>query len=307
VEPAAHPAAPSSLKADAVLLALTATWGLTFIVVKGALDQADPFTFLALRFSLGALAACLVAGRRLLDGPSVRAGLVLAPFLFLGFVLQTVGLRYTTASRSAFLTGLAVVLVPFGQVLVLRAWPKVTSLVGVAFSVVGTWFLSGGFRAAGQAPTFKGDVLTVGCAIAYAAHITLTGRFAARVKVTAMVAVQLVGVAALALACVPFGEQRLVVSPALLGGLAFTGLFASALALNVQSWGQARTTPVRAALIFSMEPVFAAGYAVLFAHEHLSQGEWGGGGLIVVGILVAEVGAAVLERLRSGFSAARPP
>ncbi|HLL81111.1 MAG TPA: EamA family transporter, partial [Longimicrobium sp.] len=110
------PPTPARLKADAVLLGLTAVWGLTFAVVKGALDQADPFAFLALRFTLGAAAATLIAGRRLLHVPSVRAGLVLAPFLFCGFALQTMGLRYTTASRSAFFTGLCVVLVPFVQV-----------------------------------------------------------------------------------------------------------------------------------------------------------------------------------------------
>ncbi len=280
-----------------MLLGLTAVWGLTFPVVKGALAQADPFPFLALRFLLGASAATLLAGARLRHGPSVRAGLVLAPFLFLGFALQTVGLQYTTASRSAFFTGLCVVLVPFIQVALYRMWPRLPSLVGVGFSAAGAYWLSGG-AAAGQAPTLKGDLLTLGCAVAYAIHLTLTSRLAAKSQVTAMVAVQLWGVALLSALCLPFVEHRVAWNGSLLGGLLFTGLVASAFAINVQSWGQARTTAVRAALIFSTEPVFAAGYSALYAGERLGTAEWVGGGLIVAGIGVAEVGAALLDRWR---------
>jgi len=265
--------------------------------VKGALDQADPFTFLALRFCLGAVAASLLAGRNLLHGPSVRAGLVLAPFLFLGFALQTMGLRYTSPSRSAFFTGLSVVLVPFVQVALYRVWPRLPSLLGVALSLAGTYLLSGGM-AVGEVVTLRGDLLTLGCAVAYSFHITLTSRLAARSRITAMVATQLWAVALLSSLCLPFVERKLSWSWGLAGGLAFTGLFASALALNVQSWGQARTSAVRAALIFSTEPVFAATYSVLFFGERLGRPEVLGGSLIVLGIIVAEVGAAVLDRLR---------
>lgn len=304
MEPIPRPTTPGSLKADAVLLFLTALWGCTFVVVKGALDQADPFTFLTLRFTLGALAASLVAGRRLLHGPSVRAGLWLAPFLFLGFALQTMGLRYTTASRSAFFTGLCVVMVPFTSVAINRVWPRLPSLVGVAFSIFGTYLLSGG-AAAGGGKTLKGDLLTVGCAVAYAIHVTLTSRLAARSQVTSMVAVQLWGVAVLSALCLPFGERHLAWNSRLLGGVAFTGLFASAFAINIQSWGQARTTAIRAALIFALEPVFAALYASGFGGEHLTRDEWVGGAFIVLGILVAEVGAAMLDRWRASSEAAR--
>jgi len=307
VEPASPSAsAPplSSLKADAALLALTALWGLTFALIKDVLAQTDPYTFLSLRFSLGAVAAGLMAGRRLLHGPSVRAGLTLAPLLFLGFVLQTVGLRYTTASRSAFLTGLLVVWVPFLQVWLFRTWPKITSWLGVACSAVGLYLLSGGFDAEIQATTLKGDLLTLGCSVAYALHLTLNGRLAARSKVTALVAVQMGGVAVLSMACLPFVDHHLLWSPKLLVGLAFTGLFASALGFNVQAWAQLRTTAVRAALILSLEPLFAAVYAFVLLHESLTPNEWVGGSLIVLGILLAEVGAALLERRRGKASAA---
>ncbi|HLL83149.1 MAG TPA: DMT family transporter, partial [Longimicrobium sp.] len=158
--------------------------------------------------------------------------------------------------------------------------------------------------AAGNAPTLKGDLLTLGCAVAYAIHLTLTSQLAARSQVTAMVAVQLWGVALLSSACLPFTAHRVEWNASLVGGLLFTGLVASAFAINVQSWGQARTTAVRAALIFSTEPVFAVGYSALFINERLGPMEWVGGGLIVAGIVVAEVGAALLDRYRPAPPAA---
>ena len=299
----ARPAAPGTFKADATLLALTAMWGVTFSVVKGALADADTFSFLALRFAVAGAVASALAGRRLWHGPSLRAGLLLGPFLFAGFALQTMGLRYTSASRSAFLTGLSVVLVPLVSGALYGLWPRLPSLLGVALSVAGTWWLSGGADA-GQSPTLKGDVLTLGSAVAYAVHISVTSRLAARTRVTAMVAVQLWMTAVLALLWLPFIERRLVWTPGLVSGVFFMGVVASALGLNVQSWAQARTTAVRTALIFSTEPVFAAAYAALVTGERLGPREWTGGGLILLGILVAEVGAAVLDRLRGGGSAA---
>ena len=109
--------ASPQLKADVVILLTTALWGVTFVMVKDSLGQADPFTFLVLRFGLAALAAAVWAGRDLLHGPSLRAGAFLGLFLFAGYALQTTGLDLTTPSRSAFITGMTVVFV-----LIQAAW-----------------------------------------------------------------------------------------------------------------------------------------------------------------------------------------
>ena len=286
------------LQADGALSLVTAFWGITFVVVKDALGHGDPFSFLALRFVIGALVLSALARRQVLLPENLRRGALLGGFLFLGFVFQTTGLTDTTPSRSAFITGLAVVLVPLWSLLLFRRVPRVTSLLGVALATVGLYYLTrpdldggGGFS--------RGDVLTVFGAAAYSLHICLTERFAARDGVTGLVAVQLWVVALLSALCLPFVEVHVAWTPAFVGAFLFCGIFASAGALTVQTWGQARTTAVRAALIYSMESVFASTYSVLLGYETLGPREWSGGALIVSGVLLSEVGAVALERWRS--------
>lgn len=283
-------------KADAALFGLTLVWGLTFPLVKDALAQADPFPFLALRFSTGALALTVLVRRQLL--PHLRTGAVLGVVLFLGFALQTAGLTATTPSRSAFLTGLYVVLVPLlGWVLFrqrLRAWLA----VGVVLSAAGLWLLTG--RDMGTGPGFGlGEWLTLGCALVYALHILLIERFAPKEGAAGLTAVQLWVVALLSAACLPWTEARVAWTPSLLGAVAFTGLVASAGAISVQVWAQARTSAVRATLIFALEPGVAAVFSVALGHEQLGASEWSGGALMLLGVLAAELGPLAWERLKA--------
>lgn len=296
--PSGVEAPPSTrLRADLVLVLITALWGATFVVVKDALAQADPFTFVALRFAVGGAVATALAGRALLHPGIVRYGLFLGGFLFLGFVLQTAGLLHTTESRSAFITGLSVILVPLVSVAVLRRRPHPPSLVGVGIALVGLYVLTGGLTAgAGRQDVLLGDLLTLGCAICFALHISFTEKFAPRVPALALVAVQLWTVSALAALCIPFTATRLDWHGGFIPALLFCGVFASALAIALQTWAQARTSAVRAALIFSLEPVFAASASVALGRERLGPRELLGGSLTVLAILVAEVGNAWWSR-----------
>ncbi|HEY1335403.1 MAG TPA: DMT family transporter, partial [Myxococcaceae bacterium] len=135
--------------ADGVLVAVTAIWGASFVVVQDAVRLADPFTFLTLRFILGAAVLTARDWRGLRDRRLVRAGVGLGALLFVGFVTQTMGLQFTTPSRSGFLTGLSVLLVPFVGLLLFRRWPSPPVLLGVALAVAGLWFLTGGMSSAG--------------------------------------------------------------------------------------------------------------------------------------------------------------
>jgi drug/metabolite transporter (DMT)-like permease len=276
---------------------MTAFWGTTFVMVKGALSHGDPYSFLALRFSIGALALTAIARRELLVPQTLRRGLLLGVFLFLGFVLQTVGLVTTTPSRSAFITGMYVLLVPVLGLALFRRRARATSWVGVVLAAVGMRYLTGAEVGAGQGLS-SGDWLTLGCAVAYAFHILLTERYAPKTGVVALVAVQLWVVAGLSALCLPVTGARVEWTPSFIGAAAFCGLFASAVAICVQTWAQARTTAVRVALICSMEPVFAGVYSVALGYEVLGVREWVGGGLIVAGVLVAELGGHFLGRLR---------
>lgn len=279
--------------ADLLLLSAVSVWAITFVTVKDALTAADPLTFLALRFSLGAAAALLWARRHLGDRAVWRAGALLGVALFLGYWLQTWGLEHTTPSRSAFLTGLSVILVPFTSLMLFRRWPPVTAFAGAALATCGLWVLTGA-SFSGELPL--GDLLTLGCTVAYALHITLTERYARHLPPMALVAVQLLVTAVLAAALAPLGPLRLHWSWAFAGAVALTGLVASTAAIGVQTWAQGRTTAVRAALIFSLEPVLASLYAAALGRETLTRSLALGGALIVLGVLVGEVGGAMLKR-----------
>ncbi|MCY1020495.1 DMT family transporter [Pyxidicoccus sp. MSG2] len=299
---APRPERTQRLQADGPLALVTLLWGVTFVVVKDALGHGDPFTFLTLRFLVGAGVLSVLAGRQVLRPVNLRRGAVLGAFLFVGFTLQTVGLTLTTPSRSAFITGMSVVFVPLLSLVLFKQVPKVTSLLGVVLAAVGLYFLtrpdtgSTGGEGGGLA---LGDVMTLGCAVAYAFHITLTERYAPKEGVMGLVAVQLWGVALLSALCLPFVTRRVEWNPSFVAAVLVCGVLASALAICVQTWGQARTSAVRAAVLYSMEPVYAAACSVALGYEVLGAREWAGGGLILLGVLVSDVGAAAWGWWRS--------
>ena len=287
--------------ADGVLVVVTAIWGASFVVVQDAVRLADPFTFLVLRFVVGASVLTVRDWRALADRRLLRAAVGLGVILFVGFVTQTAGLQFTTPSRSGFLTGLSVLLVPFVGLLLFRRWPSPPVVLGVALAVAGLWFLTGGMSSGGG-QTAKGDLLTIACAIAFAFYIVLLEPAARRHRSTPLVAAQLWVVALLALLALPFVPRHLVASPALWWAVLYTGVLSTAVCLLAQAWAQARTSAVRAALIFALEPVFAAIWSVLVGRERLGTRELAGGTLIVLGIVAAELGGVLWARRRVAAS-----
>ncbi len=288
--------------ADGVLVAITAIWGASFVVVQDAVRLADPFTFLLLRFTVGASVLTLRDWRAFADRRLLAAGAGLGVLLFVGFITQTAGLQFTTPSRSGFLTGLSVLLVPFVGLLLFRKWPSPPVLLGVALAVAGLWFLTDGMSGS-TGTTGKGDLLTVACAIAFAFYIVLLEPAARVHRSTPLVAVQLWAVALLALLALPFVPRHLVAAPALWWAVVYTGVLSTAVCLLAQTWAQARTSAVRAALIFALEPVFAAIWSVGLGRERLGTRELAGGTLIVLGILAAELGGALWARRRTAGTA----
>ncbi len=287
--------APRTLKADLVLFGLTAWWGFTFVIVKDALSQADAFTFLTLRFLVGGLCASAIAGRSLLDRRAWKPALVLSSFLFAGYAFQTVGLEHTTPARSAFITGLAVVLVPGVSMVVFKRVPRAPSWVGVLFAVCGLWLLTG-LSSGELSQATVGDLLTLGCSAAFAFHIVLTGKYAREVPTRPLVAIQLWVVAVGSAVLVPFGAVKLDWTWAFVGAVLLTGTLGSAVAINLQNWAQAKTSAVRAALLYSLEPVFAAAYSSALGREQLGRREYAGGAMLLLAVLVSELGQAWLDR-----------
>jgi drug/metabolite transporter (DMT)-like permease len=281
--------------ADLALLLLTAAWGTTFLLVKNALASASTGVFLLLRFGLASAAVLAVwLWRRDRATPGLlRDGLLLGLAMWAGFSLQTLGLRHTTPSRSAFLTGLAVLLVPFlARFLYGRRVPP-TSWTGVALAVAGLTAL---YQDAIAASVQVGDLLTLGCALAYGFQIVWTSEFSPRHPLSLLTLVQILVSFLGAGLLLPLEPVRLVSSAALWGTVAFTGLAMTAGAFFVMNWAQRHTTAVRAGLIYSLEPVTASLFSWWMGGEVLGRAQILGGSLIVAGVVVGEVGSALAAR-----------
>lgn len=274
--------------ADSALIGVTLIWGSTFVMVKVALADVTPFEFLALRFGLAFVALAIIVRRRLpgLSGAELRAGLVIGVFLFVGYATQTTGLQFTTASQAGFITGLSVLLVPVLGLIVLRQRIGWGVLLGVALATVGLWLIS----VAGSVSFGLGELLLLACAIAFAAHILAIGSFAPRYDPLRLAVVQVGVVALLAgVTTVAVEHPTLRLPSDVWLAVAFTGLIGSAVVLGVQTVAQRETSPTHAALIFSLEPVFAALFAYLISGERLGSSGFLGGGLILAGMVLAEL------------------
>jgi drug/metabolite transporter (DMT)-like permease len=269
------------------LLAVTAVWGSTFVMVKDAVERMPVTDFLTWRFALAAVAMLLLRPRSVagLGSTGRRAGLILGIALGSGYLLQTLGLQHTSAAVSGFITGMFVVLTPLGAAVLLRQAPSATAWLAVAVATVGLALLSLRGLSVGT-----GELLTLGCAAAFALHIVGLGRWASSYDAFGLAVLQLITVAALcALVAAPGG---LVVPPdaSVWFALLVTALAATALAFVVQTWAQAHLPPTRAAVIMTMEPVFAGIFAVAVAGERLGARIVVGAVLVLVAMVLTEVG-----------------
>lgn len=275
-------------QADLGLVGVTLVWGSTFVVVKGALGSLGPFEFVAMRFSIACLALLLIGHRRLRSlGPAGwQAGLVIGVFLLLGYALQTTGLQLTTASKAGFITGLSILIVPLFALVALRQRIGIGIVVGIGLAAVGMYLLS----FTGDVAFGMGDLLVFACAVAFAAHIVSISAYAPHHDTIALSIVQTGFVAVVALVMSATIEHPTVIpeAKAWIPPL-YTGLLGTAAVLGVQTTIQRFTSPSHAALIFSLEPVFAAMFAFAFAGETLGVNGLIGGALILAGMLVAEI------------------
>jgi drug/metabolite transporter (DMT)-like permease len=278
-----------SRKAELSLLLLAFFWGVTFPLVKIALNFCSPFLFLAIRFSLATLIIWLVYSKRisLVDKVTLKAGIILGIFLFLGYAFQTVGLKYTAASKSAFITGLFVIMVPPLSVLIVKEKPKLFSLIGVILAISGLWLMT---RPKGSEFNL-GDLLTLFCAISFSFHVIYVQIYSRRFEFEKLVFVQLLTTAILSIPSLfLFGTTKFVYDPNLLLAILVTALFATALGIAIQNRMQKDTTATKASVIYTMEPVFAGVFSYLILGEVLGSVGMLGAGLILSGMLCSELG-----------------
>jgi drug/metabolite transporter (DMT)-like permease len=280
--------------AEFSLLILTLLWGTTFALVKEALEGTSPAVFLTLRFGVAVIAVGAVALVRR-EKPTEKlfrhAGL-LGLFMAAGFLLQTFGLRLTTPARSGFFTGLTVIAVPFLLLLLVGRRPRASAWAGAGLAVAGLLLLTRPFSDGISAGTRLGDALTIACAAAFALDVIYTSEWSARHPLVLLTLIQMAVMEAAALAALPFEERALRLDARLVAVVLFTGVAMTAGAFFVMNWAQLRTSAVRAALIYALEPVAAALFSHYYGGEPLGAEDWIGGGLIVVGVVVGQAGEA---------------
>jgi drug/metabolite transporter (DMT)-like permease len=285
-------------RAEAALVAVTVIWGSTFLLIKQALANVSPLLFLLLRFSLATAALAALLGPRAFR-PAARAeakhpvraelaaGALCGTFLFAGYLLQTLGLALTSPAKSAFLTGLASVMVPFLGAAVYRNRPQVSEVVGVAMATGGLALMT----LNGPAGTVNpGDLLTLLCAAGFAAHIVTLGHFSERMRFEVLSIAQAGAAAAWSAGLLWFFEMpRIVWRPEVAAAVLVGGLLATALAFTVQAWAMQYTSSTRTAVIFMLEPVVAWAASFWLAGEGLSARAAAGAALILLGIVTVEL------------------
>jgi drug/metabolite transporter (DMT)-like permease len=280
----------------AVLVLVTAIWGITFVQVKDAVALYPLFAFLAVRFAIasGTLAPAGAARLRTLGRPGVWAGAFAGALLGAGYALQTAGLERTTVSSTGFITGMYVVLTPVLGLALFRVRVAGAAWIGVGLATLGLAMLSGV-----HGGSALGDALVLAGAAVFALQIVLMERFAPRYDAIAFTLVEMlaafVGLLVIALA---LGQLEMPRGWTVWGALIVTGVFASALAFLAQTWAQKRATATQTALVFSLEPVWAAFFGFTLAGDRLGAVGWLGCAVILAGIVIAEPAAAnVLVRL----------
>ncbi len=279
-------------RGELALIAATIIWGISFTIVKDVLNQVSALPFLAARFSLGTLIMALFLAPRLRHYRYTRRHLgwcaLGGVLLMAGMSLQTIGLKYTTISKSAFLTSLYIVVVPLLSSLVNRVGPRSIEWVGIAFATLGLALMTMN-QDQWQTPTL-GDALTIACSIVFAVQIMVLGQAARSGDANLATLVQL-AVCALCLAGASWvGESpRIVWSSEVIFAILLTGVFATAVAIGLQSWAQQSVPASRAALLFALEPVFACLFAWVWIGETITPRAAVGAAFILAGILIVEM------------------
>jgi len=282
-----------ALAATLALLGITAAWGSTFFLIHDLLDRVPVPDFLAVRFAIASVAMLAVAPRAVTRLPAAaRRHAVVLGVLYAGAqLLQTAGLARTPASVSGFITGLYVVATPLLAALVLRTRIGRATWVAVAIAVAGLAVLTLG-DLGGAAGASYGEALTLVSAVVYALHIVGLGAWSTPADALGLSIVQCLVIAVVCGVAAAPGGITLPSGPhagADWVSIVYMAVVAGALALFGQTWAQAHLPPTRSAIVMSMEPVFAAVFAVLLGGEQATLRMLAGGGLVLAAMLVVEL------------------
>ena len=286
-----------SVAADLSLLLVVIIWGSTFVIVQDAIAFLSPFSFNAVRFLIAALALCLFyiafvkKSKSHFTANSLKSGFIIGFWLFLGYAFQTVGLLYTTPAKAGFITGLSVILVPLFAFILMKQHLGKFAIAGVISATAGLYMLT-----LLQTASFgKGDFLVLLCAVSFAMHILMTEKYAKTVHAVPLTILQLATVSLLSFISSFLFEKPgqmyrmdVLLKDEVLYALLITSILATAFAFLAQTYFQVYTSATRVAMIFALEPVFAAITSYFMAGERFTVSMVYGGLLILLGIILAE-------------------
>ena len=301
----------SKYKGEVILLIVTLLWSATFVIVKESLNNISTMLFLGLRFLIAGVILFPIVIQKKLDwkNSNLIPPLFLGLLLFLGFSTQTLGLKYTSATKSAFLTGTAVAIIPILQLLIEKKRPKTGSVIGVAVVLFGILFLSGGNSIMTLlndiATNFNlGDFLTLICAIFFAGYVVYLDMLSSKYNFWMLLIVQigvatmLAFIAAVVFDIIDYETLQINYANQLGYGILYTAIFATLVTTTLQTKYQKLVSPTKAGIVYSFEPIFAAIIAYIFISERITSFGLLGAALIFVGLIISESYDVIISTLR---------
>ncbi len=281
-------------RADLALVICALIWGATFVVIKDALADMSVIAYIAVRFGIGAVLMAIIYWRavRALTLREVWAGAQIGIFMFAGYIFQTTGLRWTTPSKAAFVTGMYVVFVPIVQAIFGRRSISVWIWAGALAALAGLYFLS--VPPEGLGKLNRGDPIVFGCAVMFAFHMIFISRNVKTYSVASLSFLQVATTAVLATVLVPIAaaagweQPKLIWTRYVIFAVVATAIGATVVCFSLQTWAQKHTSASRAAILLTLEPVFAAITSVALGGERIGARMLLGAALIFGGILLTE-------------------
>jgi drug/metabolite transporter (DMT)-like permease len=269
-------------------------------MIKIGLEFSPPFTFVFIRFLITLIIFCIIFYKKILKFKfnEVKYGLYLGIFLFIGFLTQTTGLKYTTASNSAFITGTNIVLLPFAQILIIKTRPKFENVLGIIIVTIGLYFLTN----IKSSEINIGDLLTIFCAISFAFYIVLLDKISGKADTNALIFGQFLATTILSLISVLsvekilFTDTPFTLNSTLIVSLIYNAIFNTFIGLLLSTRYQKFTTPVRAGLIYNMEQIFAVIAAFFILSEMMSKIQLIGAAIMIIGVIVSEFYYMIFRR-----------
>jgi len=287
---------------EAALLLMTIIWGGTFPIVKESLKDVSSMLFVAIRFGIAAsiIFVILLLKKYRFNKSSILPGMFLGALLFTGFLFQTNGLKITSATKSGFITGTLVVMVPIFQTIIEKKLPSIGSQIGTVLVFIGLLFLSSGgssittFLSELGSSFNLGDLLTLICAAFFALHVVYMDIISPKYDFWILFLFQMITVCLLSLAAsfvlhaTAFEPYFINFSPDLITGILYTSLLATCVNFGLQTRFQKVVSPTKAGIIYSFEPIFAAIFAFFLLSEKITNFGLVGSALIFAGLIVSE-------------------